>query len=212
MRNRFFSFFLLSLLLLGCANQNHDQSPVDPQAIQTEAVQTALAEMTVQAILNPSVTPSIATDTPQPNQSPGSESELSASSEDYSEIDIPPVITETPIEEIFRCEIIMDQSLPGDGAQPAGAEIDKSWVVKNTGNVFWTNDKVKMKWVGGVNLGKEDQVDLSKITKPGDTIELSVSITIPGKVTSKMQIMEWALVNPRNEIFCKLYYLISYSF
>jgi len=71
---------------------------------------------------------------------------------------------------------------------------------------------VKMKWVGGVNLSKEDQVDLSKITKPGDTIELSVSITIPGKVTSKMQIMEWALVNPRNEIFCKLYYLISYSF
>jgi hypothetical protein len=204
-----FTTLAFSLLLFGCQSSSSEQPALDTGMIKTEAVQTAVAEMTVQAILNPTSNAIIQTDIPADKMGETPEPLP-------TQIETPGKIIASPTaplpEPVYACNINLSLSLPVNGPQPAGAEITKKWVVKNTGNVAWNSENVKFKWVGGVNLSDSDSMELQGVIKPGDTQEFTMIMQLPEKPSNRNQIIEWGLVNQENQIFCKLYYLISSTY
>jgi hypothetical protein len=187
------------LFLIGCQSVESSQITLDTGMIKTEAVRTAIAEITVQAILNPTSPAVTLTSVPIPEAK-----EIAIQSTEtpnFQEVEI-------PVEPVYACSIDQSASLPKDGPQPAGEKVEKIWVIRNSGNVAWNAENVKIKWVGGVNLCDQDCQDWSGQVKPGDEYTLKIDLTMPSIATNKVQIVEWGLVNPANEIFCKLYYLI----
>lgn len=206
MKKRFFILMIFILILAGCAKNDQEDMVLDTQAIKTEAVQTAVAEITIQAILNPSPTPIAAAATPEPVQTQTSEIEEGQVPLE----DAKPTLTLTPVVEIYSCEIDESKSQPANIPQKASAEFIKTWTVRNTGNIAWSSANVRLKWVGGINLSDADQVDWLHRIEPGQTVELNVDIRVPNKKTVKSQVVGWGLVNEQNEIFCKLYLVIPY--
>jgi hypothetical protein len=174
--------------------------------IKTEAVQTAIAEITVQAILNPTPISLVKT------IAPSVQDQVSETPDSLLQTDTPeaPMVSPTPPlpEPVYSCAIDQSLSLPQDGPQPAGIRLQKTWVVKNTGNVAWTSENIEMKWLGGVNLGDSDVIGWPHSIKPGETYAFKIDMIIPERPTDKMQIVEWGLVNQNKDIFCKLYFLI----
>ncbi|MDP2965193.1 MAG: hypothetical protein Q8N39_04030 [Pelolinea sp.] len=57
MKYRFFILILFATILSACKPNSTAEPTLDIDDIRTQAVQTALMEMTVQAVLNPSATP-----------------------------------------------------------------------------------------------------------------------------------------------------------
>lgn len=206
-----FIIIAIALFLVGCQSFKPSQTPLDIGMIRTEAVQTAIAEMTVQAILNP--TPLIATITSSPL--PTDFGEKAAETTETPTPTTEEIIiksTAVPIEPLYACSIDQAASHPNDGPQPAGEKIEKIWGIRNSGNVAWTSENVRIKWVGGVNLGEQDCLDWSSQVGPGDEYTVRLDLSMPALPTNKTQIVEWGLVNSANEIFCKLYYLIPYVY
>lgn len=207
MNVRLLSILFLLMILAGCSPAPQSAPPMDAAAIRTEAVRTAVAEMTAQAILHPpteAATATIApmpeaTATPQPNAAENSDTEGLVSKD-------------APGELIFACEIDQARSLPPDGPQPADASQEKTWLVRNSGSAPWTSQTVRLKWVGGMRLCPDDRQAWMGKVMPGETVLLSVKMQMPAEATDKPQIVEWGLVNPQNEIFCKLYYQIPYIY
>jgi hypothetical protein len=177
--------------------------------IKTEAVRTAIAEITVQAILNPATPTATLTKSLLPNET--SPAQLTGTPT-FQESEIQVEQTSVPVESVYACVIDMGASLPKDGPQPAGEKIAKTWAIKNSGNVTWVAENVRIKWVGGVNLCDQDCMEWSSPVKPGDKYVVKIDLSMPSLPTNKVQIVEWGLVNPANEIFCKLYYLIPYVY
>ena len=206
-----FVIIFMAMFLVGCQGDKPSQIPLDVGMIRTEAVQTAIAEITVQAILNPAPTIATLTSSPLPKGF-GEEAVETTVTPTSTTDEINIEATVTPIEPLYACTIDQAASLPNDGSQPAGEKIEKIWVIRNSGNVAWTTENVRIKWVGGVNLGDQDCLDWSGQVKPGDKYSIKINLSMPALPTSKMQIVEWGLVNSANEIFCKLYYLIPYVY
>lgn len=200
-----FVIIFTALLLIGCQSLESRQAPLDTGMIKTEAVRTAIAEITVQAILNPATPAATLTRSPLPKETASTES---TGTPTYQENEIQVEQTSVPVEPVYACVIDMDASLPKDGPQPAGEKIAKTWVIKNSGNVAWAAENVRIKWVGGVNLWDQDCIEWTGQVKPGDKYIVKIDLSMPSLPTNKVQIVEWGLVNPENEIFCKLYYMI----
>lgn len=199
------------LFLIGCQSVDSSQIPLDTGVIKTEAVRTAIAEITVQAILNPtSPAPTLTSSPPPEDKAIGPAESVETPISSNNEIQIES--TAAHIEPVYACAIDLSASLPKDGPQPAGERIEKIWVIRNSGNVAWTAENVRIKWVGGVNLCDQDCLDWRGPVKPGDEYSLRIDLSIPALPTNKTQLVEWGLVNPANEIFCKLYYLIPYVY
>lgn len=134
-----FAITITVLFLIGCQSVDSSQIPLDTVMIKTEAVRTAIAEMTVQAILNP--TPLMATviSSPIPNNSGEETTETLTPTREEIKIEV----TAAPVEPIYVCAIDLAASLPKDGPQPAGEKVEKTWVIWNSGNVAWTSENVR---------------------------------------------------------------------
>lgn len=203
-----FKVLLICLLMSACQAQPPVQEPVDMGVIKTEAVQTAIAEITVQAILNPSPTVEMVQSTPMPEDGVVSV----ALEETASPSPTLALASPTPFIPLYTCEIDHSQSLPEDGPQKAGSQVRKTWAIRNTGNTAWSGSSVEIKWIGGVNLCDKDCVEWPVEVKPGETFTIDLDLAMPAKATDKPQIAQWGLVDPANNVFCKLYFVVPYTY
>lgn len=203
--------FFIALVLAGCQSHKSNQPLLDTGMIRTEAVRTAIAEITVQAILNPATPMATLTSSPRPKDFEV-ETANPMGTLTLTPMTIGKDSTATPFEPVYACSIDLSASLPRDGPQPVGKKIEKTWVIRNSGNVTWTSENVRIRWVGGVNLCDQDCLDWSGKVEPGDKHSIKINLTMPDQPINKLQIVEWGLVNQENEIFCKLYYLIPYVY
>lgn len=113
------AIFLTVLILIGCHNRGSGETPLDTGMIKTEAVRTAIAEITVQAILNPQPPLATTTNTPYPNDVEMNSVDLIETPPSFeSEIEIE--TTDIPVAPVYACTIDMDASLPKDGPQRIG--------------------------------------------------------------------------------------------
>jgi hypothetical protein len=207
---------LSAILLAGACNAAQPAEPTpDLSAIKTEAVQTAMVEMTVQAALSPTKTSVPPTMTPLPTATlnsgaaqpaAGSSSTGSTSSGVSGGSSGTPIPTWTP--DVYRCEYVTQTPL--DGPQTTGWNYDFVITMRNVGVAKWTKADYYVKWVDGDDLSPSHIYKLPKDVGYWETVDITIDIQVP--VTPKGvpgYITEWAIVNDNGEEFCNFYHQIT---
>ena len=214
---------LIGVLAVSCSGAGQEPTP-DVAAIQTEAVMQAMAQLTVDAALNPTDTPVPATITPLPtatlnNITPspttkvvysGGGSSSSSSSSSSSGTKVP---TYTP--DVYICEVT-NQS-PWDGPQMTGWIFDVTWTVKNLGVVTWDPDEYYVTWIEDESTDNSDfspkhTYPLKTEVDPYESIDITVDFQMPTQPFDKIHVSQWGIVNDNGDIFCRFYYAVTYTY
>jgi len=170
------SIFVLSACA-GATSGTPTPTPVDVPALFTEAAQTVIAQLTEQA---PTLTPiPLYTNTPT----------------------LMPATVVTPSPTVQKCEdaaFISDVTIP-DGTQMAvNQHFTKTWRVQNTGSCTWIT-AFYLAFSYGEPMGGQTKVPLLSAVAAGQTVDLSVSLTVPNK-TGKLTGV-WAIFNDKGVNF-----------
>lgn len=196
MKRKFFLFFFISMSLIffsGCSLSSFGQSGPAPaeltatyEVMVIDAMKTAIAEITQQALLNPSATntftPLPPTDTPVPSPTPITPTPT------FTEVPptytpLPPTATTTPTvsptRSDFNCQLV--SSSPAlNQVYPPGGDFDGRWTFKNTGSEIWDKDKVDFLFISGTKFQEHvDKLDLTANVNKGDSIEFIVDMLAP---------------------------------
>lgn len=73
---------------------------------------------------------------------------------------------------------VSDVTIPDYASLAAGATVDKTWRLKNTGTCTWTTSYA-MTFSKGDQMGAPKSVSMPKTVKPGETVDLKVTLKIP---------------------------------
>jgi hypothetical protein len=93
---------------------------------------------------------------------------------------------------------VADVTIPDGVPVVPGYVFKKTWRLKNIGTCTWTTS-YKLVFVSGTQMGSVSALNIPKETAPGQTIDLTISLTAPtapGKYSGY-----WALQNPASGIF-----------
>lgn len=203
------------LLLSACGTKAAGEPTPDVAAIRIQAVQTAQAEMTVQAALNPTATPIPLTITPLPTATVGTAVPTSGSggsggsggssggSGGSSGTAIP---TATP--DAWKCEIV--DEYPLDKPQMTGWEYDRHWVIRNIGTTTWWANDVYVEFDDTCtvceNISYQTKFFINKNVEPGDTIDIFVDIDVPtNPVALPGYTMAWDMISGNGGLICEFW-------
>ncbi|HEX2981531.1 MAG TPA: NBR1-Ig-like domain-containing protein [Anaerolineaceae bacterium] len=200
------AFVLLTALLTGCAGAQAtpEVTPtIDPQPtyafVQTQAVQTAIAEMTLNA---PTATPTLEpTATLQPTATLAPTQVLPTATATYRPITASATATGTPV--AMGCTVTEQSPANGTDLKP-GADFDARWTVKNTGSQTWAADSMDFSYVTGqtkMHTGG-DTLDLKQDVPSGGTYTIVLDMTAPSN--SGTYTTSWALVGGGSGTLCTL--------
>lgn len=199
------SLVLLAALLAGCAGATPTiQATVDTgptlQAVQTQAAQTVVADLTLNA---PSATPVIPTAT----QPAATETSVPTATATTALVVIPtatttvfvptvPAFTSTPANTAtptsIACQITEQSPAFGDD-HPKNADFDGRWVIKNTGTQTWAASATDIRFITGTKFHTgADAFDLSADVAPNGTYTFIVDMVSPN--TSGRHSATWAVV------------------
>ena len=207
------AFVLIAVLLLSaCAPKEAAEPTPDIEMIRTQAVKTAIAEMTVQAALNPTNTPIPPTLTPLPTATistpkPATGSGSSGGSSGGGGSSGTPIPTATP--DAWKCELVAEYPL--DLPQMTGWEYDRHWVIKNVGTTTWWANDVYLEFDKDCTVCENitytktaDYID--KNVEPGDTIDIEVIIDVPtSPVAFPGFTMAWDLESGVGGLICEFW-------
>lgn len=177
-----------ALLLPACRGRGAVEATATqpaPEAVLTAAAETAAARMTETAAVPP--TPQPATPTPQPTLT--------------ETLPLTPTLTVTPTVEISgvdRLEFVADVTVPDGTTFKAGDTFVKTWKLKNIGTSTWGSGH-SLVFVSGEQMGAPASIPLSTMVPPGETADVSVSLTAPQTPGSYFSF--WALRGPAGNIF-----------
>ncbi len=212
---------LVAVLLVSACGIGEPQEPTpDISAIKTEAVQTAMVEMTVQAALSPSETPlpptltplptaTLDTDAAQPAGGLSSSSPSSSGGSSSGGTSGTPIPTWTP--DVYKCEFV-DQD-PLDGPQMTGWIYDVIWTMRNVGIANWTVAEYYVKWTGGDDLSPKHIYKLPHDVGYYEKVEIVVDIYIPvDPVNYPGYVTNWAIINDNGDVMCEFYHHITQTY
>jgi hypothetical protein len=202
------SWLILTLVLvlaLSACNFGQEPQPTpDVGAIFTAAAETVMAELSVQqtqtALVAPTATP-LATNTPPPTfaiVSPGAGSPAAPAATQIPGLGIGtqpaspgllPTITSAAAivptlgDTCFNAEFVTDVNYPDGTVVKGGAEIAKTWRLKNTGTCTW-DDGFSLQPVTGEAMGGKPwkiTADSSSkdFVKPGNTVDITIEMQVP---------------------------------
>jgi hypothetical protein len=209
---------LAAVLLLSACNVGAAGEPTpDEQAVRTQAVQTAVAQMTVQAALNPTATEIPPTITPLPTATVGTPVPLGSSSgASYSSggggSSGTPYVSPTPRQ--WACEYITQQ--PYDQALWTGWEDDYVVTLKNIGTKTWWGDVVYWRenpdcsYCNFISSPKQKFIGVN--VEPGHTVDVRIDIEVPTQPYKEGFRMEWQMINDNGEVFCKFNFAIPFTY
>jgi hypothetical protein len=165
---------LAVLLLSACRSAApSDATPTtDPQAVLTAAAQTADVRMTQTAAAPPPTQPATLTPTLQPTITESSP--------------LTPTLTLTPTVEISgedKLEFVADITVPDGTIFKPGDTFVKTWRLKNSGTSTWTSAH-SLVFVSGEQMGAPASIPLTSTVPPGETVDVSVSLTAPASLGS----------------------------
>jgi len=209
---------LLSILLGASCGTAETQEPTpDVNAVKTEAVKTAMAEMTVQAALSPSKTAPPLTLTPLPTatlntdaaQPPAGGSAPSTPSTGGGSSGTP-IPTWTP--DPYACEYVTEEPL--DGPQMTGWNYDKTWTFRNVGTNTWTVADYYIKWSGGDDISPQHIYKIPHDVAPYETVVFTVDIVVPTTPVTEgvAYVTEWQLISDNGEVTCSFFHAITRTY
>jgi hypothetical protein len=114
---------------------------------------------------------------------------------DYQFLPIPEVDPATCTNSI---EFVEDLSIPDNTVFPPGAELVKSWRLRNNGTCPWTTE-YSLVVVGGDEIPGPDSVPLAEPVAPGQTVDLTVTLTAPAAPGTYRS--NWQLSNAAGQPF-----------
>ena len=179
---RSMAVMVLTAVLIGCTTQTvtfvptiPPQATVNPQptfnAIQTQAAQTVIADLTKNA---PSATPVKPTNTVAPTATSTSTSAPTVASTATRAATVAPTIansptpavivwTLTPTLSTYNCANLSQAPLKTDSMAPY-TDFDGVWIVKNTGSEIWNNTDLDILYISGTRLQKKADVNEVPLT------------------------------------------------
>lgn len=200
MRLKIAVFALIAAVLAGCTTPTAQPS-LEPtldmrptfSLIQTQAVETAVSEMTLSA---PSATPVVLTETPAlPTAAPTDEPTAAPTATLAAPTALPtivptsvptntfvprtstPAISATPAN--FGCTLT-DQSPPFGYDLPPGGDFDGRWTIKNTGAQTWAVNEIDIEYVSGAKFQTDtDGFDLPVAVAKDATYGVVVDMLAP---------------------------------
>jgi len=214
------------LLATSCAGAASQEPTPDVAAVKTEAAMEVLAQLTVDAVLNPTATPVPPTMTPLPTatisltstpttkayySSGGSSGGSSSSTKSGTAIP-----TLTP--DVYICEYV--GQTPPDSAQMTGWQFDVTWTIRNKGIATWDKDEYYVIWLdddtasdmglmgGSYDFSPHHTYKLKKDVKYNDTVDITVDFEIPTRPTDEIRNSYWGIVNDNGDIFCHFVYSV----
>lgn len=208
---------LAVVMLLSACNLGAAAEPTpDEEAIRTQAVQTAIAQMTVQAALNPTATEVPPTITPLPTATVSTAAPVggtgSGTSGGSGSGSGTTYASPTPAQ--WKCAIINED--PWDQALHTGWEDDKVWTIKNIGTKTWWGDVVYWKERDDCSyctfISGPKQKFIGVNVNPGQTVDVRIDVEVPTQPHLDGFYMEWLMINDNGEVFCKFNFAIPYTY
>jgi len=206
---------VMAIVILAACTQKvvPSEATADLGMVKTQAVQTAVSQMTADAAANvqatatssllPTSTPLAASAVTQiPTATPyrSSGGGVSGGGGSSSGTAYP---TATP--DVYICEVI-DQT-PLDGNQYVGADIDVVWTLKNVGAATWKAGTYYYHWTGYSDLSPVHSFQLSEDVPMYGTVKVMIDVKVP--ITPGKYRTQWYLVNDNGENFCGFYYYVN---
>ena len=170
----------LALLLAACGPSSTQTPTVSADEVLTQAAGTVAVQLTQNAALTPSPMPATATRAPTNTTAPTAEGPVEPTQA--------PAPTNTtapsaPGQAPDSASFVEDVTIPdGTGAAP-GIQFVKTWRIKNTGTTTWTQ-AYSLVYVDGERMSAPDSVPMPKDVRPGETVDISVTLTAPSKTGS----------------------------
>ena len=210
---------IFAVSLSACGPSAPVEPTIDPNMIKTEAVQTAFAQMTLEAIMNPSATPQ-PTETPVPTATTAPTMTITATS--GTPVSLPGVATKAvalpgvatqpatsglaPVNTGDKAEWISQTPVDGytfyllTDQQQMRDYTDLIWTVKNTGTTTW-NSTYKIRYYSGDKFfdGKTEYSFPNKNVLPGETLAIPIDMKCPG--TEGVYKAVWVITNPEGNNF-----------
>jgi LysM repeat protein len=97
-----------------------------------------------------------------------------------------------------RARFVRDITIPDDANLPAGIAFVKTWRLRNEGTCTWGSGYALV-FAGGEQMGGASSLPLSAVVRPGDTVDVSVSLTAPLSVGAHRGY--WQLLNANGQVF-----------
>jgi hypothetical protein len=207
---------ITALLITSCAVPQVTLPTPDLNLVRTEAVVTAMAQMTKQAALIPTATktkivttaeplttstPIVITATPSIYGSSGSSGGSSGGSS--SGVKSP---TGTPV--VYGAAFITQDPLDGYPC-PTGEQLDFKITFLNTGAATWDHLSYYYKLLynsGPEQLTRNNQYFIPKDVPSGSKVTLILDIQCPRYASPTAWTTQWGLVNNNGQIFAKFYF------
>lgn len=175
----------ISALVLNACNFPGTQPEAAQGELATQAAQTVAAELTASNGQNgdsASATPPPATETTQPaTASP-----------------IPASATPEPTTCLDAADFVTDVTIPDETRISPGQDFTKTWRLENAGSCTWTTG-YDLVYQSGDRMGASQTIPLPGLVRPGDSVDLSVSMTAPAGNGTYQGF--WKLRNEQNDSF-----------
>ena len=164
------------LLITACGGSDTDVTPtLNPEQLQTQAVETFSAALTQTAFAAPTQTP-VYTPTTLPTFAPVATS---------AAITLPAVTQPaavSPTASCYQLRFVVDVTIPDNTPMTPGQTFTKTWKVKNTGSCAW-DAGFKFAFVGGEQMSGATYTLPSSVAANAE-IDISVPMTAPNKTGS----------------------------
>ena len=203
------SFLLILTVLSACTQPTTEEATPDLGEVKTQAVQTAVSQMTEDAKNAVVVEPTQELPTITPLTSTAASVALPTATKYYTgssggtTYSGSPVPTWTP--DVYACQVV--GQTPLDGNQYVGADIDVYWTLKNVGVATWKAGQYYYHWTGYSDLSPSHMFYLTEDVAPYETTQVMVDVKVP--ITIGQYRTQWYLVNDNGENFCGFYYYVN---
>lgn len=223
---RILALLLLLVILASCTTPTMvvPLPTTDLGAVRTEAAQTVVVKITLEAALNPSATPEApqvkveesaveglqAAATATPTETPTSTNQAPTETQvPTSTRQAPPnnAIYPTRTPRMIPDAASLVDSTPYDGTvYHPGNKFDAVWKVKNVGTSTWTSSYY-IRYARGANMSEAPRYYLSGDVKPGETVELIADLVAPDE--KGIHVGYWEFVNGNGDIIYRMYVAIT---
>jgi hypothetical protein len=213
---------ILAVSLSACGPSAPAEPTIDPNMIKTEAVQTAFAQMTLEAIMNPSVTPTatataLPTSTTAPTFTATAATQVALPGVATKAVALPGVAPQpasglAPVSTGDKAEWVSQSPVDGykiylKTDESAVRNFDLIWTVKNIGTTTW-NTTYKARYFSGAKFFNEvTEVKFRDASvPPGGTTNIIIDVTCPSAAGTYLT--TWVLSNPDGANF----YVVTFEF
>ena len=187
------AFLFILVLLIGCAPTQGD---VVPQGMgETNAAYTMAAILTQAAFQTLEAKLTEVSQTLTPNTPQISSSTLPPSASSSAASTPPAASSNAPCN---WAGFVKDVTFPDNTAVVPGQVFTKTWRLQNIGSCEWTRE-YSLVYAGGPSMSVSNQVPLTQVVKPGDTMDISVDFTAPS--TAGTYLSYWILSDPAGDQF-----------